>query len=218
MTKAGERFLFWLVVVVILVGAVYGVYRAATTPADIPLPTELTAEDQIKGNPESDVILIEYSDFQCPACASYYYLVEEILDEFGAHMQFTYRHFPLKSIHNKAVLAAVATEAAGMQDEYWGMYSMIFENQLVWSPMSVQDAENEFIKYAAELDLDTKKFMDDIKSSAAEDLVEAEFQSAVEGGLNSTPTFFLNGERVKNPKDLEEFRTLIRDAIEKSNT
>ncbi len=218
MRKAGERFLFWLVVTIVLIGAIYGVYRAATTPADIPLPTELTSADQIKGNPESDVILIEYSDFQCPACVSYYYLVEEILNEFGNHMQFTYRHFPLKSIHDKATLAAQATEAAGMQGKYWEMYSEIFENQAVWSSLPVAGAENEFIKYAADLDIDQKQFIEDINSSKAENLVEAEFQSAVEGGLNSTPTFFLNGERIKNPKDLDEFRTLIRDAIEKANT
>lgn len=218
MRKAGERFLFWLVVTTILIGSIYGVYRAATTPEDIPLPTELTAEDQIKGNPEADVVLIEYSDFQCPACASYYYLVEEILNEFGNHMKFTYRHFPLKSIHDKATLAAQATEAAGMQGKYWEMYSEIFENQSRWSSLSVEDAENEFIKYAAGLDLDQKQFIEDINSNKAKSLVETEFQSAVEGGLNSTPTFFLNGERIKNPKDLDEFRTLIRDAIEKTNT
>lgn len=218
MKKAEKRIIFWLVVVIILIGAVYGVYRAATTPADIPLPTELSEADQIQGNPESDVILIEYSDFQCPACANYYYLVEEILDEFGDHMQFTYRHFPLKSIHDKAVLAGQAAEAAGLQGKFWEMNSTIFENQESWYSMSVADAREEFIGYATDLDLDSEQFSTDIDSKETENLVEAEFQSAVDAGLNSTPTFFLNGERIKNPQSLEEFRTLIREAIEKTNT
>lgn len=199
-------------------GALYGVYRAVSTPEEIPLPNELTEEDWIKGNPDAEVILIEYSDFQCPACAYFYEMVEDILDEFGNHMQFAYRHFPLKTIHNKAVLAAQATEAAGLQGKYWEMYSRIFEYQATWSSLSVNDAENEFIRYAAGLNLDQKQFIADLNSSKVENLVEAEFQSALEGGLNSTPTFFLNGERIKSPKNLDEFRTLIRNAIEQTNT
>lgn len=218
MRKAGERFLFWLVVIIILAGSFYGLYRAVSTPEEIPLPNELSEEDWIKGNPDSDIILIEYSDFQCPACAHFYQMVEDILDEFGNHIQFAYRHFPLKTIHDKSVLAAQATEAAGLQGKFWEMYSEIFENQATWSILSVNDAENQFIKYAAEIDLDQKQFMEDLNSSKVENLVEAEFQSALEGGLNSTPTFFLNGERIKNPSTLDEFRTLIRNAIEQTNT
>ena len=203
---------------IVLVGALYGVYRAVSTPEEIPLPNELTGEDWIKGNPDAEVVLIEYSDFQCPACASFYVIVEEILDEFGSHMQFAYRHFPLKSIHDKASLAGQAAEAAGLQGKFWEMYAEIFENQAMWKQLSVNDAENYFTKYAANLDLDQKQFIEDLNSSKVENLVEAEFKSAREGGLNSTPTFFLNGEKIENPKDLQEFRTLIRNAIEQTNT
>lgn len=202
----------------ILVGSLYGLYRTVSAPEEIPLPNELTEEDWIKGNPDAEVVLIEYSDFQCPACIYFYKMVEEILDEFGNHMQFAYRHFPLKTIHDKATLAAQATEAAGLQGKYWEMYSKIFEYQVTWSSLSVNDAENQFIKYAADFDLDQKQFIEDLNSSKVENLVEAEFKSAIDGGLNSTPTFFLNGERIKNPKTLDDFRTLIRNAIEQTNT
>ncbi|MFH1534254.1 MAG: thioredoxin domain-containing protein [Nitrospirota bacterium] len=218
MKKAGERFLFWLVIMIILVGSLYGLYRAVSTPENIPLPNELTEEDWIKGNPDADVVLIEYSDFQCPACSHFYEMVEDILDEFGNHILFAYRHFPLKTIHDKAVLASRATEAAGLQGKFWEMYAEIFENQTTWSILTVNAAENHFIKYAANLDLDQKQFIEDLNSKKVENIVEAEFQSALDGGLNSTPTFFLNGERIKNPKTLDEFRTLIRNAIEQTNT
>jgi len=217
MRKAGERFLFWFVIVVILVGSLYGLYRAISSPEEIPLPNELTEEDWLKGNPDAQITIIEYSDFQCPACAYFYELMEDVVDEFGNHIRFAFRHFPLKSIHDKAALAGQATEAAGLQGKFWEMYSEVFENQALWSSMSPEDAENEFIKYAADLDLDQKQFIDDLNSKKVENLVEAEYKSAVDGGLTSTPTFFFNGEKIKNPGSLEEFRTLIRETLEEIN-
>lgn len=218
MRKAGERFLFWLVLVVILVGSLYGLYRAVSSPEDIPLPNELTAEDWIQGNPDAQITIIEYSDFQCPACVYFHALMEDVVAEFGNHIKFAYRHFPLKSIHDKAALAAQAAEAAGIQNKFWEMYKEVFDNQTIWSSMSPEDAENEFIKYAADLNLDQKQFIDDLHSSKVEALVEAEYKSAIEGGINSTPTFFMNGERISNPQNLEKFRTLIRQALEEVNT
>lgn len=218
MRKAGERFLFWLVIVIILVGSLYGIYRAINTPEEIPLPNELTDEDWIQGNPEASITIIEYSDFQCPACSYFYDLMEDVVAEFGNHIKFAYRHFPLKSIHDKAALAAQATEAAGLQNKFWEMYREVFDNQKIWSSMSPEDAENEFVKYAADLDLDQKQFINDLHSSKVENLVEVEYQSAVDGGLNSTPSFFFNGEKISNPRNLDEFRTLIRQALEEVNT
>lgn len=218
MRRNGERFIFWLVVAILIAGAVYGIIRVVSSPENIPLPSELTENDWIQGNPDATITLIEYSDFQCPACARSYKLTEEIMDEFGGHIKFAYRHFPLKTIHDKAQLAAQAAEAAGLQGKFWEMYEMLFDYQTTWDRLSVNDAENQFIGYASDIGLDQKQFIEDLHSKEVEEAVDIDFQSAIDGGLNATPTFFLNGEKITTPRDLEEFRTLIRTAIEQNNT
>jgi len=217
MRRNGERFIFWLVVVILIAGSVYGIIRVVNPGEDIPLPHELTKDDWIRGNSDAEIVLIEYSDFQCPACVHYYRFMEEILDEFGGHIKFTFRHFPLTTIHDKAQLAAQAAEAAGLQGKFWEMYEMLFDDQTTWSTLSANDAENQFIGYAGDIGLDQKQFIEDLHSKKVKKIVDTEFQSARDGGLNATPTFFLNGEKI-TPRNLEEFRTLIRTAIEQNNT
>jgi protein-disulfide isomerase len=217
MRKNGERFIFWLVVAILIAGSVYGIIRAVNPGENIPLPSELTENDWIQGNPDAKVVLIEYSDFQCPACVHAYKLTEEIMDEFGGHIKFAFRHFPLTTIHDKAQLAAQAAEAAGLQGKFWEMYEMLFDYQTTWDRLSVNDAENQFIGYASDIGLDQKQFIEDLHSKEVKEAVDIDFQSAIDGGLNATPTFFLNGEKI-TPRNIEEFRTLIRTAIEQNNT
>jgi len=217
MKSSGERTIFWLIVILLIAGAIYGVIRLVTPPVDVPLPNEISEDDWIKGNSDSSVILIEYSDFQCPACVYYNTLVQEVMDEFGNHIQFAYRHYPLKSLHPNATLAAQAAEAAGIQGKFWEMHDILFEKQSEWDSLKGDELENAFIGYAHELNLDQKQFIKNLNSKTVKNLVEAEYQSARQGGLTGTPSFFLNGEQVR-PGELENFRTLIRQAIEENNS
>jgi protein-disulfide isomerase len=218
MRKSKERILFWLVVFILIGGSVFAIIHAMSSSQKAPLPSEFSDKDWIKGNPEAETTLIEYSDFQCPACVYYYELMEDVMAEFGSHMKFAYRHFPLKSIHPNATLAAQASEAAGIQGKFWEMYELLFKYQSDWSDLKTEKAEEEFIKYATGLDLNVKQFIDDLNSKKVKDEVEGEYQSATEAGLSGTPSFFLNGEKIRNPRGLEEFRTLIRQAIEQNNS
>jgi protein-disulfide isomerase len=86
----------------------------------------------IKGNPDADVELVEYSDFQCPACSAMYPVVKELMVEHGDKIRFEYRHFPIERIHPYAVQAAVAAEAAGQQGKFYEFHDLLFENQQTW--------------------------------------------------------------------------------------
>ena len=90
---------------------------------------KIVSSDRIKGNPEAKAVLMEYSDFQCPACAAYQPIVKQIVEEFSAEggdkMVFVYRHFPL-SQHKNSKKAASAAEAAGKQEKFWEMHDLIF--------------------------------------------------------------------------------------------
>jgi protein-disulfide isomerase len=213
------RIVFWTSgLLVIAAGAFTVIMLTITTAGGVILPGVISDTDHVKGNKDSSVILVEYSDFQCPACVQYYYLTEDILSEFENHIQYVYRYFPLRTIHANAQISAQAAEAAGKQGKFWEMYSMIFENQKEWESKTVNEATNIFIEYAQTLGLDAKRFVEDLESKEVIGKVNADYDSAMEAELYYTPTFFLNGVQIKNPRSLEDFRLLIKEAIEKNNT
>ena len=174
---------------------------------------EVTDADWSKGNLESTVVLVEYSDLQCPACKAREPIVEQLLEEFGNHIRFVYRHRPLNSIHANAQLASQAAEAAGLQGKFWEMHDLLFEKQSDWSVLSKSELIAAFTTYAEELALDVTKFQEHLESSEVEDLVNEDSDGADDSGINSTPSFYLNGEAI-NPKTYEEYREVIRQAIE----
>jgi len=167
-------------------------------------------EDHVKGNIDASIELVEYSDLQCPACGAYYPIVKQIMDEYGDDVKFVYKHFPLKRIHANAELAALATEAAGIQGRFWEMHDMIFENQKSWSEVR---AKGIFIGYAEKIGLDSEQFKKDLSSKELRKKVQDDFDDGVALGVNSTPSFFLNGEKLNNIRSYEEFKDVIEGAI-----
>jgi len=172
----------------------------------------LSADDWVQGNAESDVVLIEYGDFQCPACGAFHPIVSQLEDEFGDRVAFVYRHFPLRSIHPNAESAARATEAAGMQGKFWEMHNLLFERQTEWA--NQPGAIGIISEYAEELGLDLEQYEADMVSDEVADLVAEDLLSANRNGLNSTPTFVLNGQVIQTPRNVDQFRALLNDVLE----
>jgi protein-disulfide isomerase len=117
----------------ILDNALAGKPVVPSTEGNATIPNIVAQDDWVKGNKDSKVIVVEYSDFQCPACAAYFPMVEQVMDEYKDKVAFVYRHFPLTSIHPHAEPMARAAEAAGKQGKFWEMYELIFKNQNAWS-------------------------------------------------------------------------------------
>ncbi len=147
----------------------------------------------IKGNPEAAVTLVEYSDFQCPACASFHPVLVDLMNEFGDDIRFEYKHFPLP-MHPLALPAARAVEAAGQQDAFYEFHDLIFENQKTWSNSPNPNAL--FVQYAESLGLDIEQFKRQMNSSLLKDRIDSDLQSGRDLGITGTPTFFLNGEKM----------------------
>lgn len=196
--------------------AVFIVVNFAKKGPSLGLKAEAVApisnSDWIQGNPEAAVQLIEYGDFQCPACGYYYPIVKVILEKYNDRILFAYRDFPLSQIHRNAISSARAAEAAGLQDKYWEIYDLLFENQSQWSDRT--DAGTLFEGYANSLGLDLKKFKTDFNSQEVKDEVDDEYRQAVSEGVNSTPTFFLNGKAIQ-PANLNDFQLLIENEFPK---
>ena len=149
--------------------------------------------DHIKGNPEAQVVLVEYSDLQCPACAAFAPVVEQVVESYGDQVRFEYKHYPLP-IHSYAVQAAVAAEAAGQQGKFFPYHDLLFENQTEWSNSPTPVAN--FRMYAEELGLDMDQFGKHLNSTILRDGVQAQVSEGRSLGVTGTPTFYLNGEQM----------------------
>lgn len=157
------------------------------------------------------VTLVEFSDFQCPACGAYYTPVQELVNEFSSDVTFVYRNFPLINLHKNAQLAAQAAEAAGLQGKFWEMHDKLFETQSEWS--STDKAKDIFIGYAETLALDKEQFTADLDSDVVKNKVAADVSDANALAIDATPTFFLNGVKLVNPATFAEFKSLVEAEI-----
>lgn len=208
-----KRFFLWFLVLAGTTGIVFGMVKLGgrqPSSGTAILIDAIAPSDWTKGNKESRVVLVEYSDFQCPACAYYYPLLKRLTDELGSQISLTYRHFPLRQ-HLNAKTAAYAAEAAGKQNKFWEMHDLIFENQTRWENRG--DAAKIFTEYAQSLGLNAEQFKNDIDSREIKDKVEKDFQSGVRANVNATPTIFLNGKKMKIPADYDELRNIINEAV-----
>jgi protein-disulfide isomerase len=166
------------------------------------------------GNKDAKVKIVEYGDYQCPYCGLFHPVTKQVIEKYGDKISFQFRHFPLNQIHENAVAAARAAEAADKQDKFWEMHNMLFENQEAWSQSS--KANTAFEAYAKQLDLDIaqyKKDFADSKTLARINADKAEFNKTKQAA--STPTFFLNGKKIQPEASLESFSKLIDEALEK---
>lgn len=174
------------------------------------------SDDYTKGTKEPKAVVIEYLDFECEACGAYYPLVKKLSEEFKDDVLFVTRYFPLPG-HRNGMSSALAVEAAAQQGKFWQMHDLLFEKQSQWGERRKAEPEL-FEKYAETLGLDMKRFKEDVKSSEVKDRVLRDKNEALQIGVNYTPTFYLNGEKIRNPRGYEEFRALLQKAVSESES
>jgi protein-disulfide isomerase len=164
--------------------------------ARIPLTLPDPERDHISGSADGSIRLLEYGDYECPFCGEAQPIVKEIQRRLGDDLLFAFRHFPLTNIHPRSEHAAEAAEAAATQGDFWGMHNTLFENQ-----EALED--EDLATYAADLGLDETRLIREVASSIYAPRIREDFRSGVRGGVNGTPTFFINGERYDGTRDLK---------------
>lgn len=151
--------------------------------------------------------LVEYGDFQCPACYQYYPLVKETVAAYKDKIDFTYKHFPIDFRHPNARIAGAAAEAARNQGKFYEMYAALYENR-DWVEQA--DAHAALIALAASLKLNIPQFKRDLDAQATKDRVQTDYAEGVKLGVKATPSFFIDGVKVtKYPQTVEQFKKLI---------
>lgn len=162
------------------------------------------------GSKTAKVTVVEFADFQCPACARVHPIIKQILEEYTSDMRFVYRHFPLPQ-HKNAKRAARASEAAGEQNKFWEMYDLLYENQNTWSEND--GADKIFIGYAKQLQLNTEKFEKSLRSDKFDSKIQEDLRDGQVLGVNSTPTIFINNKKQNDVFDYASFKKLVEEEI-----
>jgi formate-nitrite transporter family protein len=166
------------------------------------LTPPLSAEDHVDGPERAELELVEYGDFQCPYCTAAYPILRRIRDQLASRLLFSFRHFPLREIHQDAERAAEAAEAAGAQGAFWEMHDRMYESDGALS-------REDLIGYAAELGLNSERVADELDSSAHAPRVQRDVDSGLASGVTGTPGFFVGGRKYTGSFDASSLITAL---------
>lgn len=183
---------------------------AVPTPAAIPMDAENVAWSA--GDPNAPVQIVEFTDYQCPFCQQYAMetfptLFTEMIE--SGRIYYALKDLPLESLHPEAVVGATAVRCAGEQDAYKAMHDALFANQDLWSGHGETAAINSFVELAADIGIDADALTSCIALGEQRDRVLANQQESLALGVNSTPTFYLNGYPLRGAQPFEVFETVI---------
>ena len=191
--------------------------NGATKPVQLPSrPAEddskvydikLADQDFGKGKKNAPITVVEFSDFQCPFCSRVNPTMDKIQKTYGDKVRIVFKHNPL-SFHKDAPLASQAAIAAGNQGKFWEMHDLLFQNQRAIKRPDLD-------RYAQEIGLNMEKFKGDLDSGKYKGQVEADIAQARELGATGTPTFFVNGRKLRGAKPFESFKTVIDEELAK---
>ncbi len=204
------------------------IVQAATTPTPVPRVynnIETTGYPSL-GPADAPVVIVEFSDYQCPYCRKWYDEVyRPLLAAYEGKIRLVYRNYPL-SFHQNAIGAAEAALCAGDQNAYWEFHNMLFDHNDTLNPQdgSVLDSST-YIRYAADLGLDANTFKTCLTSQKYQKFVQDDINYANnlprdtdgEPAVGGTPTFFINGHRLGGAYPFEAFKQIIDAELAKSN-
>jgi protein-disulfide isomerase len=204
MKITGETKLFIgiiLTTLLILFGGVY--FMSKPTPA-LPKEALISSKTHTLGNVNAKTYLVEFSDYQCPACKTFKPTIDQIVEKNKDKMLFAYRHFPLTQ-HKFSLKAALAAEAAAEQGKFWEMSSLLFDNQEKLS-------DEIFSDLAKKLNLDLKKFQTSFDNPELKNIITTDQQYGEKAGVDATPSFYLNGQKIE-PSSPENLSQIVEKAI-----
>jgi len=160
-------------------------------------------DDPILGPSDAPITLIEFSDYECPFCQKWHVEVyPKLREKYGDKIRFVYRDFPLYGLHANADSAAEAAQCAGNQKKYWEFHELLFTGGKNLS-------RTTYLDYATTLGLNQTSFEKCLDDRSYQKEVEADYQYASELGIQSTPTFFINGLAVVGAQPFEVFERII---------
>lgn len=161
------------------------------------------------GKKDAKVTIVEFGDYQCPACKAAFPEIKAVLEQFkdNPEVNFVFRNFPLDTIHPNAHISAEAAEAAGAQGKFWEMNELLYTRQSEWE--TNQAPLDIFVRYAQEIGLNVDEFKSAVQQRRYADIINTDYTDGQAVGVNSTPTFFINGVKQSKVLQRDELKALI---------
>ncbi len=184
--------------------------RGGEEPEQVDVKGLVTDADPFIGPEDAPVTIVEFSDYQCPFCRRYYeQTFSQLTEKYKGQIRYVFKDFPLP-MHPQAPKASEAAHCAGDQGKYWEMHGTLFRNQ-------GSLGEEALKKYGQQIGLDTAKYEKCLSSAKYASLVDENMKVARKVGVNGTPTFFINGERLVGAQPMSEFEKRIDAALKAKN-
>ena len=193
---------WWVIFVVIAIAGVW-FFMGRSSGVDA---KKLVDDDPSLGSADAKVTIVEFSDFQCPACKSAEPLIKNIIAAYGDKINFVYRDFPLTQIHEFALISAEAAECADEQGKFWEYHDKLFAMQ---PKLDLQSLEN----YARDLGLNRSQFNQCLETEKYKGEVLADLGTAGSLGLTGTPTFIINDKIVPGIISFDQFSAIINSYL-----
>ncbi|MDZ7681378.1 MAG: thioredoxin domain-containing protein [Fodinibius sp.] len=170
-----------------------------------------TAVAQNSAEQKPSITIVEYSDYQCPACGYFHPIIKKIKEKYGDQVQLELKFFPLNS-HRYAALAARAAQAAKNQGKFREMHNMLYEHQKQWSESG--NPAPKFVNYAREIGLDIEQFKNELNARETQQAVMQQKKEGQQQGVRATPTFIIEGDQIGSlPKNFNEFDQLVQQYL-----
>ena len=185
----------FFIVLTIIVLAIVGLFVFTKDKNQSP-EGNITSSNHIRDNLTTNIKLLVYGDFECSVCEPFYYVEKQLLEKYPGEITVIFKHFPLDGIHPNARAASRAAEAAGLQNKFFEMHDLLYENQDSWAPSS--QPLQFFEGLAEQLGLDVEKFRSDFASELVNNTINADIKEGKERGVEGTPTYYLNDEKLNN--------------------
>ncbi len=200
------------IVAAIVVGMV-GLFLATNKPDATLKPTadagKLVRDDSYKQGTSSKVTIVEFGDYQCPACGNAYPNLKKVVAENKDSVTFVFRNYPLP-MHKNAKAAAEAAEAAGAQGKYWEMHDMLYDNQTAWQSSGTPSIM--FADYATKIGLDVDKFRGYLNANDGAARIKVDQDDGDALKVSSTPTIYVNGKQVAD-YSYDSLAAAVSDAL-----
>ena len=164
------------------------------------------SHDHLRGADAAAVTLVEYGDYQSPACMAASSELMKLRRRYDGDLRFAFRHFPIGDSHPLALHAAEAAEAAGAQGRFWDMHDLIYGRDQGLEPALLR-------KLAKSLELDLERFDSELAREVHLRHVLEDFQSGVDSGVNGTPTFFIDEKRLDWDFEMATLEHAVERAI-----
>ena len=204
-----SKFFTGVVVAAVLVIGGIALFSRHSSPANVSTDNLDYSIGHKLGPDTAAVKIVEFGDFQCPACAAARENLEKAQANNGTTVQIIFRHFPLPQ-HKNAINGALAAEAAGNQNKFWPMYDLLYTNQAEWE--NLDNPTDTFNNYAKQLNLDTAKFKKDQTDPATKKIVDTDSSYGQALSVDQTPTFYVNKVKYPGGRTLDEWQSLINAA------